>query len=1283
MHKAVFSYDRQLIATTGKYDQTVKIWNRLSFDIDNVDFDFCYLPHPGIVTHLRWRTPFHQDQTVENTLYTTATDGVIRMWAPFDTTDHANFQLWMNLDLYNGEHKKADEKRFVFVIDNKDVSKAIESTILRLGENGSSSLQNAISVVQRSPELCIIIDESRTMTIYSIENIGPRYKSLTKVTKVGENIVLPKRFPVDSPFLQFFAFANPRNSTAKLKDMSIFVHDFRGTILHYTAFFDRFLDPKVPRKHMRLKSILTGHNKSVQRLLRTADGTALLSMSRFSENYLWRAEPLEDSFTLRRQCSINEGKLCVQQAAIIGNGDYLVTMTLEKLCLWDCRTNHGTPIAHKKVLKSESPICFFLLPEAEQTDRGYHIFALYKNKAGNLWKISLPTNDDKPSHATITDLGSSEFPHNEEIHLASRVDPVGWEATVAHDHIDTYQRDVLATITSNGCFRSWTASLSNDDSIDWLQTASLETGKENITRMEVSSIKKVAITSKNATELSIWDLKNHILEFQKMFDTTDAISDLDWTSTPRSQSILAVGSSSIVTLYSQLRFDYTNKTPAWAPIKTIDISNYTTHHIGDSIWLSGGCLSIGAGNQLFIKDSSLDGNDDATRHIVGKHNLLGAKTTIFEACSIMNGPLPFYHPQFLIQSVFAGKLKTVKKLLVALLKALKFGVVLDSNLIDIETTIGLSVEAVMRIENSSSFKNKLNLFNDQNMSIEDALEEFTEDVSTQLLEWLQKVSLPYMTQHQQITLASVIEAIQQIEQNSRSLDINGIKFLLGYRLFKIHRGIQESMTIRDYNWAMHSESQDILLGLIENPTTPMLWNTIRDLGLPYWTRTDKLRETFENLARNLFTQSNRDPVACSLYYLALKKKQVLLGLWRTAGWNREQTKTMKLLANDFELPKYQTTAKKNAFALLGKHRYEYAAAFFLLGDSLKDSVNVLVKQVGDISLAIAVARVYGGDDHPVFKELLEQTILPKAVKEGDRWMTSWVFWKLGKKNLSIRALVNSPREIVENYLDVKIPIDETEGADNKSFLVDDPVLVVLYRQLRRKHIKLLSDKVIQEFQIVLKKSSIYYRMGCDILALDLVKNWDFISERDIPGSTAANLRSPQAVKNKPKSVFDDFQSSGTNAFGIDDGFDYSQIKKIQQKSVFDKINEASAASTSTLPSSDSNPFGIDDGFDYSSIKKITPTSTTSGSPQPTAKLDSPFGIDDGVDYNKVEKRTGISTPDSSSSKVQEKEPENSEVNKEEEKPPTDAEANAAFKNLKPAAAVAFQEPDMSAFDFGF
>jgi hypothetical protein len=37
--------------------------------------------------------------------------------------------------------------------------------------------------------------------------------------------------------------------------------------------------------------------------------------------------------------------------------------------------------------------------------------------------------------------------------------------------------------------------------------------------------------------------------------------------------------------------------------------------------------------------------------------------------------------------------------------------------------------------------------------------------------------------------------------------------------------------------------------------------------------------------------------------------------------NKEQAATVKLLANNFEDPKYKTVAMKNAYALLGKHRY--------------------------------------------------------------------------------------------------------------------------------------------------------------------------------------------------------------------------------------------------------------------------------------------------------------------------------------------------------------------------
>lgn len=84
---------------------------------------------------------------------------------------------------------------------------------------------------------------------------------------------------------------------------------------------------------------------------------------------------------------------------------------------------------------------------------------------------------------------------------------------------------------------------------------------------------------------------------------------------------------------------------------------------------------------------------------------------------------------------------------------------------------------------------------------------------------------------------------------------------------------------------------------------------------------------------------------------------------------------------------------------------EYAAAFFLLGDSLQDAVNVCVGRLGDLQLAIAITRVYEGDDGPVLKRLLEDEILPYAAQEGDRWLASWAFWMLKRKDMAVRALI--------------------------------------------------------------------------------------------------------------------------------------------------------------------------------------------------------------------------------------------------------------------------------------
>ena len=81
-------------------------------------------------------------------------------------------------------------------------------------------------------------------------------------------------------------------------------------------------------------------------------------------------------------------------------------------------------------------------------------------------------------------------------------------------------------------------------------------------------------------------------------------------------------------------------------------------------------------------------------------------------------------------------------------------------------------------------------------------------------------------------------------------------------------------------------------------------------------------EQMTNIARNTYlNQEVKDPVNCTLYYLALRKKGLLQSLWRAANGHKEQSVMVKFLANDFSQPRWRTAASKNAFVLLGRQRY--------------------------------------------------------------------------------------------------------------------------------------------------------------------------------------------------------------------------------------------------------------------------------------------------------------------------------------------------------------------------
>lgn len=80
------------------------------------------------------------------------------------------------------------------------------------------------------------------------------------------------------------------------------------------------------------------------------------------------------------------------------------------------------------------------------------------------------------------------------------------------------------------------------------------------------------------------------------------------------------------------------------------------------------------------------------------------------------------------------------------------------------------------------------------------------------------------------------------------------------------------------------------------------------------------------------------------------------------------------------------------------------------------------------------------------------------------------------------------------YTLIETPL--TPNINAKLFLTDDPALIVLYAQLRSKTLQTLrgASKVTPkiEWDFVLHNARLYDRMGCDLLGLDLVRNWEFM-----------------------------------------------------------------------------------------------------------------------------------------------------------------------------------------------
>ncbi|XP_072743215.1 dmX-like protein 2 isoform X6 [Anoplolepis gracilipes] len=255
-----------------------------------------------------------------------------------------------------------------------------------------------------------------------------------------------------------------------------------------------------------------------------------------------------------------------------------------------------------------------------------------------------------------------------------------------------------------------------------------------------------------------------------------------------------------------------------------------------------------------------------------------------------------------------------------------------------------------------------------------------------------------------------------------SLDDCGLRFLLAMKHYNYlirclplaQRAQFQKQGIASNNlvWAFHSESEEELLGLIPSYAKGQpKWSVLKELGVGWWIRSNTvLKKCVEKIAKAAF-QFNQDPLDAAIYYLAMKKKNLVWGLFR----NKRDDRMTTFFANNFAENRWRKAALKNAFALLGKQRFDHAAAFFLLAGALKDAIDVCLNKLNDIQLAMVIARLYENDtSSPNMRRLLYEEILG-CDKDGqnqdmskvhpDPFLRSMALWLLKDYSGSLNTLL--------------------------------------------------------------------------------------------------------------------------------------------------------------------------------------------------------------------------------------------------------------------------------------
>lgn len=663
-------------------------------------------------------------------------------------------------------------------------------------------------------------------------------------------------------------------------------------------------------------------------------------------------------------------------------------------------------------------------------------------------------------------------------------------------------------------------------------------------------ISKIATITSKGDHVTIWDAesKNSIIKEQSILFTNGEIAtQICWFSYGAGDRTLLIGTNECIHNFSQTRSDLSSTNDLWEEVAILE-KNQTTQ----------ACTSISITKERTILTAFGKNLHAYTKWLQIDKSICGIDEYYITKIRKLNRRLPDYHPKFLEDLLMTGNIKMVRDIFIHVAFHLKnenncdelYIPSLPINFFKMETKVenkptiqkrttlldkfkklsldSDSDEDLEFISNKTSFSkfgnNKIKKNKDEKINInENNMPSYVEletnitfeEAYKELVNKLAKQKLPELNSIDQMNLIAILDTFHKIQNKPEALDEPAIRF---YVAFNIAHYLEKSnknigISFAHIAWMMLSETQDAFIRMLSlNNSGKLDWNYVKKLGIPFWMNDiNQLRELAQQMARDRFSQTN-DPSVCALIYLVLGKKSTLTTLYKAIG----DEKIAKFLNRDFDpnaSPNHPSKincvlAAKNAYKLIGQHKFEYAAAFFFLSGNLKDTLDILVKKV-DIFMAYFIMRIYKGDTDPETIDFVNNTFIPYIINNiNDLWIQSIANWRIRNYENSLKILCNLDK-IGDNF----------DGS------------LYSYCEFVSKKPQLLSCNIFDRYKsrVLLLVCHYFLRSGALVLALENLKKLNGIENTSIK-TTSCNYIPEDSMEIMSGAL--DMSSFGMGGFSV-------------------------------------------------------------------------------------------------------------------------------------------------------